>query len=243
MPMYEPRILQKGPFRIGEIAVEVCAEPWRATAQYDALVEPAWRARVAEVAAHGRHMWDGVFYRLTDLSAFENGGKGVYRLGTVAYRYVATYRALHAEHAAIGLAPFNHLTTAALIRTCDGHYLFGRRGNGAIDLIGGGVQPEELAVSSGADLERNLRKEIREEVGIPSDALAGLEGLGVVMSGTSNILIIADVATSLTKHAAEEAFARREEDEMAQPVFVPERELAAFLHGLTDYRRLIPQLL
>jgi len=241
--MYEPRVLKKGPFRIGDIAVELCGEPWRANAQYDALVEPAWRARIAEVAAYGRHMWDGVFYRLTDLSPFENGGNGAYRLGTVAYRYVATFRALHAEHAALGLEPFNHLTTAALIRTCDGHYLFGRRGNGAIDLIGGGVQPEELAVSSGADLERNLRKEILEEVGIPTDALAGLEGLGVLMSGTSNILIIAEVATSLTRHAAEEAFARREEDEMAQPVFVPERELSAFLHGLTDYRRLIPQLL
>lgn len=241
--MYEPRVLRKGPFRIAEIGIELCGEPWRAHAQYDALVGPAWQARVAAEAVHGRHMWDGVFYRLTDLSAFENGGSGVYRLGTVAYRYVATYRALHAEHAALGLEPFNHLTTAALIRTCDGHYLFGRRGNGTIDLIGGGVQPEELAVSSGADLERNLRKEIFEEVGIPTDATAGLEGLGVLMSGTSNILVIAKVATSLTRRAAEEAFARREEDEMAQPVFVPERELSAFLHGLTDYRRLIPQLL
>ena len=243
MAMYEPRVLQKGPFRIGEIGVEVGGEPWRANAQYDALVEPAWRARMDAEAVHGRHMWDGVFYRLTDLSAFENGGKGAYRLGTVAYRYVATFRALHAEHAALGLEPFHHLTTAALIRTCDGHYLFGRRGNGAIDLIGGGVQPEELAVSSGADLERNLRKEIREEVGIPEDALAGLEGMGVLMSTTSNILVIADVATSLTKHAVEDAFARREEDEMAQPVFVPKRELPAFLLGLTDYRRLIAQLL
>ena len=35
--MYEPRVLKKGPFRIGDIAVELCGEPWRANAQYDAV--------------------------------------------------------------------------------------------------------------------------------------------------------------------------------------------------------------
>ena len=241
--MYEPRVLQKGPFRIGEIAVVTCGEPWRANPQYDALVGPAWQARMEAEAVHGRRMWDGVYYRLKDLSPFEPPGTAAYRLGTVSYRYAATYRALHEAHAALGLEPLYHLTTATLIRTGDGHYLFGQRGNGSVDLIGGGVQPEELAVSSGADLERNLHKEVFEEVGIPETALAGLEGRGVLMSTTSNILIIAEVATSLTRGAAEDAFTRRAEDEMVAPVFVPAAELPSFLRRLTDYRSLIPDLL
>ncbi len=241
--MYVPRILRKGPFRLGAFVVEDGGESWRGDERYDALVGPAWQTRLGQAAAQGRPLWDGVFYRLADLSPLEGSAPVTLRLGTVAYRYVATYRLLQAQHAAFGLEPFNHLTTAALIRTSDGHYLFGRRGSGAIDLIGGGVQPEELAVSSGADLEQNLRKEIFEEVGIAPGELTGMDGLGVILSSNSNVLLIAATPTRLTKDEAEAAFAHREEDEMASPVFVPEKELPDFLLGLTDYRRLIPQLL
>ncbi|MEI9992574.1 MAG: hypothetical protein WDM86_21400 [Rhizomicrobium sp.] len=48
-----------------------------------------------------------------------------------------------------------------------------------------------------------------------------MTGLGIVLSTTSNVLVIAALDTALTRDGVLEAFARREDDEMAEPVFVP----------------------
>lgn len=74
------------------------------------------------------------------------------------YGYIATFPELNKHHSKHHLDPLNHLSTVALIRTQDDHYLFGRRvRNGSVD---------EISVSCGADIERNLHKEFNEEVGI-----------------------------------------------------------------------------
>ncbi|MEJ1970502.1 MAG: NUDIX hydrolase [Rhizomicrobium sp.] len=240
--MYAPRILSKGPRRLAELGVAIVDAPWRCDAAYDALVDAAWEKRLAQAEAEGWGLWDGTLYRVANCDTRGEGDP--LHLGTVAYRHVATFRPLHEAHAAAGLEPLHHLSTAALVRSADGFYLFGRRtGRGTVDLIGGGVQPDELAVASGADLEANLHKEMREEVGLPRDAVTALAGLGIVLSTVSNVLIIAHAQTSLSRAGLEAAFADREDDEMAAPVFVPEAGLVDYLRAMTDYRRLIPDLL
>ncbi|MEI9992575.1 MAG: hypothetical protein WDM86_21405 [Rhizomicrobium sp.] len=165
--MYEPRILLKGPFALDAFGLSVAAEPWRCDAAYEALVAEAWAKRVAAAAERNHTLWDGTHYRLTHLEDLTDG-RGILRLGTAAFRHIATYRPLHKEHAARGLAPFHHISTAALLATADGHYVFGKRAiNGAIDFIGGGFQPDDAP----PDLARNVAKEIREEIGIASDRL------------------------------------------------------------------------
>ena len=49
--------------------------------------------------------------------------------------------------------------------------------------------------------------------------------------------------TTLTAAGVREAFAHREDDEMAEPVFVPRGDIAAYLRGLTDYRPFVAELL
>jgi predicted NUDIX family phosphoesterase len=157
---------------------------------------------------------------------------------------VSTFPKLHQQHADHELEPFHHLSTIALIRTLDGHYLFGRRSrNGEVDLIGGGVQCDELAVTCGADLERNLFKEIHEEVGIREDDIEQLAGIGILLSGTSNVLIVAHANLALTRAEAAARFAMRTDNEMSEPVFVRECELCPMLRAMSDYRRLIPELI
>jgi 8-oxo-dGTP pyrophosphatase MutT (NUDIX family) len=243
--MFTPRILRKGPFGLDDIGIEIADEAWRAPPHYDERVADAWRALVRAADAEGHRLWDGIHYRVANLEALGSGqGAPALRLGSVSFRYIATYRALHEAHLAAGLAPTHHLSIAALIRTRDGHYLFGKRKrNGTIDFIGGGVQPSELAVSRGADLERTLFKEMEEEVGLHGGDFDGTTGLGIVMSGTSNVLIIAHAPARLAKDEVEAAFARREEDEMAEPVFVPEPDLPRYLRAMTDYRVLVADLL
>jgi 8-oxo-dGTP pyrophosphatase MutT (NUDIX family) len=243
--MFTPAILYKGHFDLAAIAVTVVDEAWQSSAAYEALVQEVWTARVAAVASRGHRLWDGRFYRVSNVPDIESGlTQPGLRLGTIRYRYVATYGALHTHHAAEGLAPLHHLTTACLVRTCDGYFLFGKRSlGGAIDLIGGGVQPEELPVTRGADLEANLRKEILEEMGVANAHIRSLHGVGVLLSSTSNVLIIGAVDLVLSRDEVAGYFAQRSDDEMSELVAVREEDLNSYLGSMTDYRKLIPGLL
>ncbi len=237
--MYQPCVLSKGPLALREASLSVTGVSWRAPPEYDALVAPIWEERVAAAAARAHHLWDGRHYRLTDIGDLARGG--TLRLGTIDYRYIVTVRALHEEHRRPGLDPPHHISTAALLLTADGHYAFGKRQiNGAIDFIGGGLQPEEGVVPN---LAHNVAKEIHEETGIAPAALGALRGLGVVMSTTSNVLVIAHQETALTADGVRAVFARREDDEMAELVFVPSAGIADYLRGMTDYRPFVAQLL
>jgi 8-oxo-dGTP pyrophosphatase MutT (NUDIX family) len=190
-------------------------------------------------------IWDGTYYRVVNASQLETRSEvGLMQLGTIRYRYIATFPTLHRHHARCGLDPLYHLSTTALIRTIDGYYLFGKRArNGSIDLIGGGAHADELMISGGPNIEQNLYKEIHEEVGIWEDEIEELAGIGIVFSGTSNVLVIGHARAGLSKADAIARFGQRTENEMTEPIFVHEDKLRGFLRDMTRYRKLIPGLL
>lgn len=239
--MFEPAILLKGPFRIADFAVETTGRDWQAHPDYEQAVAAEWDYRTRRAAELGDHLWDGISYRVANADAWTTRRL---QLGTVAYRHLATYRRLHEMHRAHGLEPLHHLSIAALIRTSDDFYLFGRRRvRRNVDLIGGGVQPDEMTVATGDDLERCLFKELREETGIPASAITELTGLGVVLSTISNILIIGHATLSLSLAEAQAAFVHREEDEMGELEIVPAAQIKTYLRAMTDYRVIVADLL
>lgn len=240
--MFIPRILSRAPFSIAGIGVEIWPDEWAPTPAYESLVDIAWREKLSN-AQHP--VWDGMYYRVLNAHEWPIGvAVKTMRLGAIRYRYIATFPSLCEQHASSGLEPLNHLSTVAIIGTTDGHCLFGKRAwDGTIDLIGGGVQQDEIAVSSGIDLERNLLKEIREEAGIHQDDIAEIAGIGILLSATSNVLILGRVQTRLSRAGTVMRFAGREDNEMAEPIFVPDDKLRRFLKDMTDYRTLIPELL
>lgn len=239
--MFEPAILLKGPFRIADLAIEPAGADWQSNPDYDIAVAVEWETRTRHAAELGDRLWDGLSYRVANADAWDTRRL---HLGTVNYRYFATYRRLHETHRAHGLDPLHHLSIAALVRTADDFYLFGRRRvRRNIDLIGGGVQPDEMTVASGADLEKCLLKELREETGIPATAVTELTGLGAVLSTISNVLIIGHVTLSLTRAQAAAAFADREEDEMGELEWVPAAGIRDYLRAMTDYRVLVADLI
>ncbi|MEJ0044079.1 MAG: hypothetical protein WDM81_18545 [Rhizomicrobium sp.] len=215
--MYEPRILLKGPFALDVFALSATGEPWRCDDAYEALVAEAWANRVAAAAERHHTLWDGTHYRLTHLEDLTDG-RGILRLGTAAFRHIATYRPLHEEHKARGLAPFHHISTAALLgdrrralrlrqaRDQRRHRFHRRR-------LSAGRRP--------AGPRRQFPQGNPRRARIESDRLGPLTGLGVVLSTTSNVLVIAALDTALTRDGVRAAFAHREDDEMAEPVFVP----------------------
>jgi len=240
--MLEPAILLKGPFRIADFTVEAIEQPWQTHPEYEQAVAVEWESRSRRAAEAGDHLWDGVSYRVANSDAWLMPPR--LQLGTIAYRYVATFRRLQDLHRTHGLEPTYHLSICALIRTTDDFYLFGRRRvRRNVDLIGGGVQPDEMAVATGADLERCLFKELREETGIRASAVTELTGLGVVLSGSSNILIVGHLKLSLDLAEAQAAFVHREEDEMGELEIVPADGIRAYLSAMTDYRVLVADLL
>ena len=244
-PMFTPTILHRSQFELSNIPISVLDGEWTPSAAYEGLVRDAWQDHIREATSSGHKVWDGRFYRVTNVSDMK-GDSTLPRfcLGTISYRYIATFRALHECHATDGLEPLNHLSTAGLIRTRDGQFLFGRRSrSGTIDLIGGGAQSDELAIRSGSDIEANLRKEILEELGVRNTQILDVKGMGVLLSTTSNVLVVATVDLGLSTDEVAAQFAGRSDDEMSELVAVNESDLSAFLLGLTDYRTLIPELM
>jgi 8-oxo-dGTP pyrophosphatase MutT (NUDIX family) len=229
--MYTPCILRRPPFPLRGIRVEVCGEPWTADEEYDALVESVWAKMKLEQTRLARPLWDGTYYRVIDPTGLSVGAR--VQLGIIPYRYIATYPTLHEQHMRRDLKALNHLSTVALVRTSDGFYVFGKRArNGMPDLFGGGVQPEELTVA-----------ELLEEAGLRQPDVTELTGIGAVVSGTSNVILMALANLKIKRSEVETQFCARTEDEMAELVFVPERELQAHLDAMPDYRRLIFNLL
>lgn len=235
--MYTPYILCKPPLPLREIHIDLCSDVWTASAEYDALVESVWaKMRVDQP------LWDGNYYRVVDPAELPINAK--VRLGVIPYRYIATYRTLHEQHSRYCLKALYHLSTAALVRTSDGFYVFGTRArNGMTDFLGGGVQPEELTVACGADLEDNLYKELREEAGLCRSDIEELAGMGAVVSGTSNVILMALVRLKIGCSEIGAQFSNRTEDEMSKLLFVPEIELQRYLDEMSDYRKLISKLL
>jgi len=70
-----------------------------------------------------------------------------------------------------------------------------------------------------------------------------MEGIGILHSMTSNILIIASVELVLSRQETIVAFQKRGENEMADPIFIPEAKLKSVLREMTSYRPLIVELL
>jgi len=239
--MYAPSVVSSRSFALSSLKI-VCAESqWSSSARYDELVRSEWEAIVRESTAH---IWDGRYYRVQNPDAFaRDSALFPICLGTIAYRYIATFPRLFDEHAGLALEPLNHLSTIALIRTADNRYVFGvRNRTGLLELIGGGAQCDELEIHSGADLEKNLYKEAFEEAGLNEADFNDLAGAGVVTSSTSNILIVAHAKLNLDSDEVRRKFELRSEDEMNRLVFIPSENVRSLLKGMHDYRNLISLL-
>jgi 8-oxo-dGTP pyrophosphatase MutT (NUDIX family) len=242
--MYTPRIILKKKFQFSDIRVEIVSDEWKANPAYDEQVAKAWVEKQELAKKEGATIWDGLYYRVVNVDEIEKIKEPILRLGTIYYRYIHTAPLLKESFFANKFEPPFHLSTTAAIRTSDGFYLFGKRSrNGAIDLIGGGVQKDQLEITNGDDLEKNLLKEMAEEAGIQKSDIKEIEGIGILHSITSNILIVAHVQLNLSKQEAIAAFENRGENEMAEPIFIPEAELKPSLQKMTSYRPLIAELL
>lgn len=239
--MYTPQVLSKRPFTISKLWIEHDDSAWNTTVEFDELVQLKWK----EVLRDARtRVWDGTYYRVLNPHVFREEKQHMpILLGTIAYRYIATFPSLFQVHSRFALDPPNHLSTVALIRTTDNLNVFGVRNlNGVVDLVGGGAQRDEIEINCGADLEKNLYKEIFEEIGLNHEDIEYLAGIGTVASSTSNVLIVGHAQLKLNSAEVQRKFQQRTDDEMSGLVFVPDDRVREFLMQMRDYRSLLAQL-
>ena len=71
--MFTPAILHKGDYELSDIAVSVSQGAWTPSASYDVLARDAWQERVREAEGEAQPIWDGQFYRLTNIGDVRGG--------------------------------------------------------------------------------------------------------------------------------------------------------------------------
>lgn len=238
--MYTPQVLSRRSFSIAKLLLSQSDSAWKSTALYDELVQLRWDDLVRNTKTR---VWDGTYYRVLNPEAFQNNLATPILLGSIPYRYIATFPFLAQQHASFALDPLNHLSTIALIRTADRFYVFGiRTRSGTVDLIGGGAQYAEMPILSGVDLEENLCKELSEETGLEPADVDDLAGIGVLLSSTSNVLVVGRVHLRLNSVDVERRFQHRRDDEMNRLLFVDQAKVRKFLSEMHDYRTLLAEL-
>ncbi len=173
-----------GPFRLEQIRADWTDVKRRTTPEIEALIAETWDSRLAEAEARGGMLWSAPMARLVDWRV--DAGELTLRFGPTTYRdFVGTNVAN--PWIADRFGP-DHLSDgcgiSALIRTADGQLTLQRRSQavfefaGLIAACGGALEPLSPDDPS-TSLAAQARRELREELGLPADALGVMTLLGI----------------------------------------------------------------
>lgn len=144
------------------------------SADYLEFREKTWNERLAHAREKGKKLWNGTVYTVDNFLQFDES-RLVIELGTCEYKDIVLQVNLGGEAVVdrFGSDHLLHYTVADCIPvTSDGKAVFGLRApgtnveEGALGLIGGTLNHDERSVSSMADVQEFMRKEIDEETGL-----------------------------------------------------------------------------
>lgn len=206
-------------------------------------IDSTWKKFKNEAKSRGAHVWDGTYYRLENTENIKSN----LEFSTINY---STIRGLTFNQD-ISQIPFesrpNHISTASLIKTSDGLFVFGVRNSNSmssrkIDLIGGGLQPEELKVENCGDIFKNQVKEMSEEIGILPGHISSINGIGITLSSKYNVIFIFYTKLTISKNQLFEIFKYNTDDEMQNLKFVYKNDLEDYLSDKGSYRPLTTKL-
>jgi len=216
-------------------------------AQADAL----WQVKLVDYTAKGLKFWDGDFYRVENLQELRDSSEANklnFELGIVKYRYVNTVKDLYEYYEHHPESWPQHLAIGALLRTIDNYWVFGVRGSGSVevgtqDIIGGGMTATELVVNDANGMRQVLFKELHEEAGIKPEHVSTMQGIGIVCSPSAYIIILVETKLNVSRKQLAEIFLGKEDDEMADLVFIKDAEVRDYLKTLPGFRPLVAELL
>lgn len=238
-----PRILYHRNFNEDTFSVKKVDIKIQLSAQQLKGMDKRWKDYEEGAKSKGNRVWNGTFYRLENIDDFEKE----LELSTISY---STIRGLTYNNDLSTIPPSswtNHISTNSLIKTSDGLFVLGRRGANTmsklkVGLIGGGLQPEEQTVDSGSDIFDNQRREMEEELGISSEEIRLMRGIGIVHSAISTVTFIFYSELSIEKSQLLKAFDENSDDEIRDLEFVTEKDLRKYLISIGGYLGLVGEL-
>ena len=244
--IFNSKILSDKPFKEDTYAIVHTKSSLNLNAFEKKLVDTNWQKFVEKAQSKGFQPWDGTYYRMENIQDITSGSRKL-ELSTIKFSQVIGLQDnTHLFQKPTRLLA-NNIETGSLILTTDGYFIFGVRNSNStsickIDLIGGGLQENEIIVNNFSDFFKNEIKEIREETGLRNNDITNIQGIGIVQSCYSNVLFIFLTKLNKSKSRVKEIFHDREDDEMVELEFVEGKLLKQYLMDKKDYRPLTAEL-
>ncbi len=246
-PEIKPRILSSDLFAKDTYRIEFSESSLVLDAKLSQQVDSVWSTFLSEAKKKGGTLWDGTYYRLENIAEVISGSTHLL-FSTIKFSQI---KGLTQDLDLLANLPEEsrpqHISTTALIHTSDGYFVFGERNkktmsSSSFDFIGGGLQPDELAVKNCSDIFASQYKEMLEEASIDRSLVNKMVGIGIVHSSKYNVIFMFYALLNITRAEVEKIFASSTDDEMTGLVFIPESELAGFLKDKGSYRPLAAEL-
>lgn len=247
-----PRILLNRALSFTDFVISHRKETnWTIPTHIEHAIDADWDREAAEYTKNGVLVWDGDPYRVENLSALSKNPKTEQihiEIAPIKYRHLHGFRDYQNEMLANERSWPNHLSVGGPLRTSDGWYVMGERSGKTVathlyDFIGGGLNEDELEVTSGDDIKTVHFAELLEEANVRQSDVANTRGLGIVQGASTAVLVMFLTQLNITKEQLGEQFQHRSDPEMADLVFVKDAEFPGFLRELGSYHSLLPELL
>jgi 8-oxo-dGTP pyrophosphatase MutT (NUDIX family) len=204
----------------------------------EAPLDDIWSRLQERSAALGHPLWDGLHYRLENLQAVR-GGDPTLALSLIPYARVRALLELARTRPLETRQEPRNMNTGAVVRTREGLLAFGAKpGRGqsmVLDLVGGGLQEDELAVRSGPDLARNMLKELEEELNVPPDRVETIWPVGFALTERHSVILLFDVRLACSGEELHFRFSHRQDRELQDLVLCLPREAGARLQEASGH--------
>lgn len=236
-----PKILYDRPFTFDEIQIEHLGESSRnLDEETDMKISQLWKEETKKAQYPLR---DGSIYRLENTDFIDRAEQWIlFQMSTISYRYLHIPTRYKTVFTHIG--PRRGVFTWSLIQTSDGTYVFGKRTkDGSTGMIGWAIQPDEMVIHSGSDLQKNLYREIHEELGVPPTYITDSTVLWIILHSNTCIGIQSRTQLGCDKKTLETLFEKRTDKEMGELIFVKQEHIFTFLQAWSTDRSLLAEVL
>lgn len=235
----EARLLVNQTLSFDEILIEEKPSNREIIPELEVEIPERWATIEAAARAAGKRVWDGTTYRLNAFAV--RGGQLHLEVAELPYSVRESLNeATRAGEIVREAACSRGLFATALTRTADNQFLFGAlsgitRSTRRVSSIGGICTKDEQPLSCGADLERHMLTELREEAGVPETLVSSCVIVGLVGTAVGNVGYTTWIELACTFEEAEALFREQSDDEMKGLIAVPAADLSDYLRSLGGY--------
>lgn len=244
--MIKPKILWQGAITEDELNVEL-VDSSKSNRAIDPTVEAKlqdkWEQQLVEAKEKGATLYDGTSYRLEEIDF--DGKRLSIKVSPMKFRVRSTLKKMP-ELEELGEMYYSHgLSVGGFVITTDSQYVFATKSNKVFsetkrDIIGGVL--EVIEPFSGKGIFEMNKRELREEINVDSEMIKEMKVIGIVLSPSTDIIIITLTKLKLSVSELKVIFEKRADLELEGIEFVSLQELNNYLESLGGYKPVMKKL-